>query len=122
MVSIDTGLDETATINEQVLKDEDLPELLRYIQDFSHKWYSIGLGLGFTTPELDQIKAMPSLFMTAPTSFLVELLTRWMQWPTINHSTKPTLGVFCSTLRNYVMLESLAKKVETGMNPAGMYT
>ena len=62
---------------------------------------------------------MPSLFNTAPKSYLTELLSQWVQWPTTKHPTKPTLGAFCSTLRNLVELGSLAEKVETGMNQAG---
>ena len=111
--------EEAAAVSEWVVKEEHITALLSYIQDFSHKWYSIGMGLGFTTPELDQIKAMPLLLMTAPKSFLIELLSQWVQWPTKKHPVKPTLGAFCSTLRGFVELGSLADKVETGMNQAG---
>ena len=111
--------DEVAATSEWVLKEEHLTALLSYVEDFSHKWYSIGMGLGFTTPELDHIKAMPSLLMTAPKSYLIELLSQWVQWPTKKHPTKPTLGAFCLTLHNYVNLGSLAETVRTGMNQAG---
>ena len=111
--------DKTAATSKWILKEEHFTALLSYIEDFSHKWYSIGMGLGFTTPELDHIKAMPSLLMMAPKSYLIELLSQWVQWPTKKHPTKPTLGAFCSTLRNYVNLGSLAETVQIGMNQAG---
>lgn len=111
--------DEATATSDWVLKEENLSALLSYIKDFSHKWSSIGIGLGFTPPELEEIKAMPSLFNTAPKSYLTELLNQWVQWPTTKHPTKPTLRAFCSALRNFVDLGSLADKVETGMNQAG---
>lgn len=113
-------LDEAAVTSEWVLKEEHLTVLLSYVEDFCHKWYSIGMGLGFITPELDQIKAMPRLLMEAPRSYLIELLSQWVQWPTKKHPTKPTLAAFCSTLRSQLVnLGSLAETVERGMNQAG---
>lgn len=111
--------DEADATTEWILKEEHLTPLISYIESFSQKWYSIGMGLGFTTPELEHIKAMPSLFMTAPKSYLIELLSQWVQWPTKKHPTKPTLGAFCSMLREYVHLGSLAETVQTGMKEAG---
>ena len=76
----------------------------------------IGLGLEFTQPELNQISSNPSLFMSAPTSFLTELLSQWVQWLTVDHPTKPTLRALCETLRSSLVgLGSLAEKVEREM-------
>ena len=86
------------------------------LHNFSDKWNEIGLILGFTQPELNQIKNNPSLFMSAPASFLRELLSQWVQWPTVDHVTKPTLEALCNVLRSSpVRLGSLAEKVEREM-------
>ena len=90
--------------------------LVNLIDNFSDKWSFIGLGLGFIQPELNQIRAMPSLLTTAPKSYLTELLSKWVQWPTVNHPTKPTLSTLCEALRSSsVGLGSLAEQVEREM-------
>ena len=76
----------------------------------------IGLKIGFTVSELECIRSMPLLLATAPTSFLKELLSRWIQWPTLTHPTRPTLRVLCTSLRSpLVGLGSLADEVEREM-------
>ena len=101
---------------EQVLTETDVVKLMKLIHNFSDKWNEIGLELGFTQPELNQIKSNPSLFTSAPASFLTELLTKWVQWPTKDHPTKPILGVLCEALRSsLVELGQLAEKVEKEM-------
>ena len=101
---------------EQVLTERDIVALLNLIHNFSDKWNEIGLGLGFIPSELNKIKKNPSLFMSAPVSFLINLLSQWVQWPTVNHPTKPTLTAFCETLRSSLVgLGSLAEKVEKEM-------
>ena len=101
---------------ERVLLEKDIAVLLNVIHNFSHKWNEIGLVLGFTPPELNQISSNPSLFMSAPASFLRELLSRWVQWPTVNHPTKPTLGALCETFHtSLVGLGNLAENVEKEM-------
>ena len=98
---------------EQVLLERDIAALLNLLHNFSDKWNEIGLGLGFTPSELKQISGNPSLFMSAPASFLRELLSQWIQWPTKDHSKQPTLGVLCETLRSSLVgLGSLADRVE----------
>ena len=102
--------------SEQVLTERDVIALLNLIHNFSDKWNEIGLGLGFTPPELNQIISNPSLFMSAPTSFLTKLLSQWVQWPTMDHPIKPTLCALCETLRSSLVgLGSLAEKVEREM-------
>ena len=63
------------------------------------KWYVIGLEIGFFPRELNQICSKPLLLAGAPTSFLTEILSQWIQWPTVNHPKKPTLGALCESLR-----------------------
>ena len=101
---------------EQKLTENDIVALLNLIHHFSHKWYEIGIGLGFAPSELDKIKSSLSLLMTAPTSYLIELMNQWVQWPTVNHPTKPTLQSLCVTLRSSLVgLGSLAEEVEKKM-------
>ena len=101
---------------EQVLTERDVPALISLIHDFSTKWYDIGIGLGFAPSELNLIVSKPLLLAAAPTSYLAELLSQWMQWPTVNHPQKPTLRTRCEALRSsHVRLGSLAEKVKSEM-------
>ena len=98
---------------ERVLSERDIATLLNLIHNFSDKWNEIGIGLGFAPSELKQISSNPSLFMSAPASFLITLLSQWVQWPTRDHPTKPMLGALCEALRgSLVGLGSLAEQVE----------
>ena len=98
---------------EQVLTERDIATLLDLIHNFSDKWNEIGLGLGFLPSELKQISSNPSLFMSAPASFLTTLLGQWVQWPTKDHPPKPTVGALCEALcSSLVGLGSLAEQVE----------
>ena len=97
----------------QVLTERDVVALMNLIHNFSNKWNEIGLGLGFAPSELKQISSNPSLFMSAPASFLTELLSQWVRWPTMTHPTKPTLRALCGTLRSSLVgLGNLAEKLQ----------
>ena len=101
---------------ELILTEEDMRKLINLLHNFSHKWYYIGLVLGFIPPELNNISSNSSLFTTAPVSYLTELLSQWVQWPTKDHPTKPTLRALCEALHSSpVGLGSLADKVEKEM-------
>ena len=97
-----------------MLIEKDLATLLSLMQNFSYKWNEIGLGLGFVQSELTLISSNPSLFKSAPASFLRMLLSQWVQWPTVKeHPTKPTLEALCEALRgSLVGLGSLAEQIE----------
>ena len=98
---------------EHVLTEGDVVALLNLVHNFSDKWHEIGLELGFAPSELNQISSNPSLFMATPASFLIQLLSQWVQWLIVNHPTKPTLGALCETLRSSLVgLGSLALEVE----------
>ena len=87
--------------------------LLNLMHNFSYKWNEIGLGLGFVQSELTLISSNPSLFMSAPASYLRTLLSQWVQWPTKEHPTKPTLKALREALRGSpVGLGRLAEQVE----------
>ena len=74
--------------------------VLTLISTHGSKWRLIGMGLGFTNSELSSISSQPSLFVTAPVSYLTELLSQWVQWPVEKHSTEPTLAALCKALRS----------------------
>ena len=71
-----------SSLTQKTLSDQDLIRLgiLSKLHKYSHKWRAIGMKLGFTLPELDNIEAMPKLFNSAPTSFLDYMLSSWVEW------------------------------------------
>lgn len=101
------------------MTEHDIPDvgkLMGLMHNFSNKWKEIGLGLGFTTPELNLIESKPSHFVQAPVSYLRDLLSQWVQWSAKDHPTKPSLRELCKTLRSVpVGLGTLAEKVEQKM-------
>jgi hypothetical protein len=59
---------------------------------------------------------MLTLLTGAPVSYLQELLSQWVQWPTTDHPNHPTLRALCTALRSSLVgLGSLAKEVEKEM-------
>jgi hypothetical protein len=54
----------------------------------------------------------PYVATPLPVSYLQELLSQWVQWPTEEHQNNPTLGALRSSL---VGLGGLAEKVEKEM-------
>ena len=98
------------------LSEKDLAHLMRLLWSYSNKWEMIGLGLGFIQRELSIISGMPKLFVGAPVSYLQELLSQWVQWPTADHPSHPTLGALCIALRSSLVgLGSLAEELEKEM-------
>ena len=102
--------------NEVKLSEKDLVHLMRLLWSYSIKWEMIGLSLGFILHELKTISGMPKLFVGAPVSYLQELLSQWVQWPTADHPYDPTLGALCTALRSSLVgLGSLAEEMEREM-------
>ena len=98
------------------MSEKDLAHLMRLLQSYSYKWNPIGLSLGFTAHELSNISCMVTLLTGAPVSYLQELLSQWVQWPTADHPSHPTLGALCTALRSSLVgLGSLAEEVEKEM-------
>ena len=60
--------------------DKDLPSLYEKLIQHSSKWRDIGMFLGFSPSELDDIQERPPLYGTAPKSWLRAILTEWLQW------------------------------------------
>ena len=99
-----------------MLSEKDLVHLMRLLQSYSYKWNPIGLSLGFTQHELNTIFGMLKLLVGAPVSYLQELLSQWVQWPTTDHPSHPTLGALSTALRSSLVgLGSLAEEVEKEM-------
>ena len=93
-----------------VLSEKDLVHVMELLQSCSDKWSEIGLSLGFTQHELSRIS------VGAPVSYLQELLSQWVQWPTADHPSHPTLGALCTALRSSLVgLGSLAEELEKEM-------
>ena len=95
------------------MTERDIATLLNLMHNFSNKWNEIGLGLGFVQSELTLIRSNPTLIMDAPVSFLRTLMSQWVQWPTKDHPTRPTLEALCEALRGSLIgLGRLAEQVE----------
>lgn len=105
------------------LTERHVAKLMTVLHNYSYKWYPFGLNLGFTPPELNTIVCTLTLLTGAPVSYLQELLSRWVQWPTTDHPLVPTLQAMCEALRSSLVgLGSLADKVEKIMREnAGKY-
>jgi hypothetical protein len=59
---------------------------------------------------------MVTLLTGAPVSYLQELLSQWVQWPTEEHQNNPTLGALCTALRSSLVgLGGLAEDIEKEM-------
>ena len=64
----------------------------------SHKWREIGLALNFEDGELKGLSLSFPRYTTE--QLLTELLSRWCQWPTADHSDVPTMERLCDALRS----------------------
>ena len=62
------------------LTDNHPKALLNQLSDYTTQWYSIGIQLGFSPGELDNIQASPNLHDDAPISWLTKMLTKWFLW------------------------------------------
>ena len=62
------------------ISKQDFNRVCMILRSHSHKWKQIGQGLGFTADELSIIEATPTLFTSAPLSYLDAMLSDWQQW------------------------------------------
>ena len=62
------------------LSDGDHQDVYSRLEQHAFRWRDIGSALGFSQGELNNIEAKPLLFQLAPTSWLREMLTQWLQW------------------------------------------
>ena len=73
----------SSTVNHSthtVLTSGHYASLIQQLSKYAAKWRDIGIYLGFTTNELDIIQSKPALQTEAPTSWLQEILSQWLQW------------------------------------------
>ena len=63
-----------------VLTSGHYASLIQQLSSNAVKWREIGIYLGFNANELDIIQSKPTLFIEAPTSWLQEILSQWLQW------------------------------------------
>jgi hypothetical protein len=68
------------------------------------KWRTIGLNLGFHSAELDNIQCKLTLIAEAPSSYLSDLLSQWLQWA-------PDSSSGASKRNKYATLEDLQSAV-----------
>lgn len=61
------------------LTEKHVPTLLDQLKSEARVWRRIGMHLGFTQRELDNIQTRPSLLFEAPCSWLVSMLEEWIQ-------------------------------------------
>ena len=95
--------------------------LLEEMHQHSYTWREIGTALNFKQSELNNISARLSLIATAPSSFLGALMNQWVQWPTTEHNTRPTLGELHRALgSSLVGLGVLATKIKRKFLPNNM--
>ena len=80
VVTVDETMYATVHVASMQLSARDLTKITEYVKPHSHKWKEIGQGLGFTADELSNIEARPTLFTTAPYSYLSAMLSDWWQW------------------------------------------
>ena len=73
----------SSTVNHSthtVLTSCHYASLIQQLSSDAAKWREIGIYLGFSANELNVIQSKPALFTEAPTSWLQEILSQWLQW------------------------------------------
>ena len=92
------------------LSQSDLNEIVSLLKECSYKWREIGASLGFRSEELNSISERPSLYFSSPDSYLRELLSQWLDWPTPYHPDPPTWEILLQALKR-ADLKELAERV-----------
>lgn len=54
--------------------------LYSQLRNHAAKWWEIGTYLGFNQGELEDIRSRPSIMTSAPRSWLLVMLSEWLQW------------------------------------------
>ena len=73
----------SSTVNHSthtILTSGHYASLILQLSSDAAKWRDIGIYLGFSANELNVIQNKPALFTEAPTSWLQEILSQWLQW------------------------------------------
>ena len=103
-----------------VLTDADLPVLLQLLDSVASKWEDLCVQLGVPMPELEIIKAKPTLYHGAPRSYLRVGIYEWLRRGSAQQPCMVT--TLCNALRSNVLEENnvLAERVEMELNNRGM--
>ena len=104
MVGAESSLKSSDKAGGTQLSEDDLGNLFDHLNPHAAKWRTIGTNLGFHPAELDNIQSKTMLIPEAPSSFLNELLSQWLQWAPdpANRASKrnyATLGTLQSAVR-----------------------
>ena len=62
------------------LSDKDHADILYKVRRHAASWRDIGRALGFKQGEMNNIQSNPMLTASAPSSYLEEMLTQWLEW------------------------------------------
>ena len=78
------------------ISDEEFTRASKILKQYSHKWRTIGEGLGFKAIELDNIMSRPLLLSGAPISYLSTILSEWHLWAPGDHRGSNTYATLHS--------------------------
>ena len=76
--------------------------LLKQLTKHAPSWKEIGIHIGFTSDQLDNIQARPLLLTSAPNSWLSTMLVEWLQWAPGDgrgSASSPTLDALRAAIR-----------------------
>ena len=93
-----------ASLGHSLPDPHDLAFFLEQLLPIASHWKDLGLQLGLTLNELTTIENTPLLIPRAPTSFLREMLHRWLNQAPPSHPF-PTITKLCDALRSYTVGE-----------------
>ena len=62
------------------LNSDHHTSLLQQLEKHASRWRDIGTKLGFKPGEIENIQDNLTLILNAPTSYLSELLSKWLVW------------------------------------------
>ena len=102
------------------ISDEEFTRASKILKQYSHKWRTIGEGLGFKAIELDNIMSTPLLLFGAPISYLSTILSDWHQWTPGDHRGSSTYATLHS-LRMALDKAGLGLTAQELITISGMY-
>ena len=70
----------TKYCNSSRLTTQNHGVLFEQLAPYATSWRGIGITLGFTKGELDNIESSPTLQVGTPRTWLAAMLSEWLQW------------------------------------------
>lgn len=74
------GLDARYETAHTKISDSHLSVLIAQLSKHAAQWKEIGTNLGFHQWELRNIESAPTLLQRAPESWLIDMLSKWLEW------------------------------------------